>query len=124
MLAFYLERYINVLIDAIKKAEEDVGDEDEDEDDTVEQEFIVEQLLHIALTLDYSDEVGRRKMFALLRQSLSIPELPDEVTKLTVNVLRDICAPDNAGEREFCSVVLEAVADVHDTILDDMDSNG
>ena len=122
-LAFYLERYIKVLVDAVKKAEE-VGDEDEDEDDTVEQEFIVEQLLHIALTLDYSDEVGRRKMFALLRQSLSTPELPDEVTKLTVDVLRDICAPDAAGEREFCSVVLEAVADVHDTILDDMDSNG
>lgn len=117
-LAFYLERYVNVLIDAIKKAQES-AEEDDEEDDTVEQEFIVEQLLHIALTLDYSDEVGRRKMFALLRQTLSVPELPDEVTKLTVDVLRDICAPDSAGEREFCSVVLEAVADVHDTIVDD-----
>ncbi|KAI6431674.1 hypothetical protein MCOR21_003824 [Pyricularia oryzae] len=119
-LAFYLERYIKVLIDAIKRVEEQEVGEDEDEEDTVEQEFIVEQLLQIALTLDYSDEVGRRKMFALLRQTLSIPELPDEVTKLTVDVLRDICAPDAAGEREFCSVVLEAVADVHDTIVDDM----
>ncbi|OAA55580.1 nuclear condensin complex subunit [Niveomyces insectorum RCEF 264] len=125
-LAFYLERYIKVLVDAIKAAEEKEaeGDEEEDEEeDTVEQEFIVEQLLHIALTLDYSDEVGRRKMFALLRQSLSIAELPDEVTKLIVDVLRDICAPDAAGEREFCSIVLEAVADVHDTILDDVDTN-
>ncbi|KLU87892.1 hypothetical protein MAPG_06882 [Magnaporthiopsis poae ATCC 64411] len=117
-LAFYLERYVKVLIEAIKRIEEKEVDEDEEEEDTVEQEFIVEQLLHIALTLDYSDEVGRRKMFALLRQTLSIPELPDEVTKLTVDVLRDICAPDAAGEREFCSVVLEAVADVHDTITD------
>jgi condensin complex subunit 3 len=121
-LAFYLERYMKVLVDAIQRADQEAGDEEE-EDETVEQEFIVEQLLHIALTLDYSDEVGRRKMFALLRQSLCIPELPEEVTKLTVNVLRDICAPDTAGEREFCSIVLEAVADVHDTILDDMDSN-
>lgn len=120
-LAFYLERYIKVLIDAIKRAEEQEAEgEEEEEESTVEQEFIVEQLLHIALTLDYSDEVGRRKMFALLRQTLSIPELPDEVTKLTVNVLRDICAPDAAGEKEFCSVVLEAVADVHDTIVDDV----
>lgn len=117
-VAFYLERYIKVLVDAIKRiAEEDV-DESEAED-TVEQEFIVEQLLHIALTLDYSDEVGRRKMFSLLRQTLSIPELPDEVTKLTVGALRDICAPDAAGEKEFCSIVLEAVADVHDTIVDE-----
>ncbi|KAJ9134466.1 Condensin subunit-like protein [Pleurostoma richardsiae] len=118
-LAFYLERYVKVLTDALKRTSQQDVDEDEEED-TVEQEFIVEQLLHIALTLDYSDEVGRRKMFALLRQTLSIPELPDEVTKLTVNVLRDICAPDAAGEREFCSVVLEAVADVHDTIADDV----
>src|SRR3569833_2986714 len=122
-LAFFLERYIKVLTDATKRAALQ-EDEDEEEEDTVEQEFIVEQLLHIALTLDYSDEVGRRKMFALLRQSLSIPELPEEVTKLTVDVLRDICAPDKAGEREFCSVVLEADAAVHDTILVDMDSNG
>ena len=116
-VAFFLERYIKVLIDAIKRADE-MENEDEEED-TVEQEFIVEQLLHIALTLDYSDEVGRRKMFALLRQTLSIPELPDEVTKLTVEVLRDLSAPDAAGEKEFCSIVLEAVADVHDTIVDD-----
>ncbi|KUI64486.1 Condensin complex subunit 3 [Cytospora mali] len=119
-LAFYLERYVRVLTEALKRIESrEVNEDEEEEEDTVEQEFIVEQLLHIALTLDYSDEVGRRKMFSLLRQTLSIPELPDEVTKLTVSVLRDICAPDNAGEREFCSIVLEAVADVHDTIVDE-----
>jgi condensin complex subunit 3 len=118
-LAFYLERYLHALVEALKRADQQ-EEEDEEEDDTVEQEFIVEQLLHIAMTLDYSDEVGRRKMFTLLRQSLSIPELPDEVTKLTVEVLQHICAPDAAGEREFCSIVLESVADVHDTIVDDV----
>jgi condensin complex subunit 3 len=119
-VAFFLERYIKVLIDAIKRlAEQEIDEDDEEESDTVEQEFIVEQLLHISLTLDYSDEVGRRKMFSLLRQTLSIPELPDEITKLTVGALRDICAPDAAGEKEFCSIVLEAVADVHDTIVDE-----
>ncbi|EKD14712.1 uncharacterized protein L3040_002860 [Drepanopeziza brunnea f. sp. 'multigermtubi'] len=119
-LAFYLERYITVLVEALKRVNGyEPNEEDEDEEDTVEQEFIVEQLLHIAKTLDYSDEVGRRKMFALLRQSLSIPDLPEEVTKLTVEVLRGICAGDAAGEREFVSIVLEAVADVHDTIMDE-----
>ncbi|KAL7912301.1 nuclear condensing complex subunit [Trichoderma velutinum] len=116
-LAFFLERYLKVLVDAIKRVAN--LDEEDDEEDTVEQEFIIEQMLHIALTLDYSDEVGRRKMFTLLRQSLAIPELPDEVTKLTMEALRYICAPDAAGEREFCSIVLEAVADVHDTIVDE-----
>ncbi|ODA82693.1 hypothetical protein RJ55_01201 [Drechmeria coniospora] len=117
-LAFYLERYIHVLAEALRRVAEREADED-DEEDTVEQEFIVEQLLHVASTLDYSDEVGRRKMFTLLRQSISIPDLPDEVTKLSIEVLQHICAPDAAGEREFCSVVLESVADVHDTIVDD-----
>ncbi|KAI1822538.1 ARM repeat-containing protein [Xylaria intraflava] len=118
-IAYFLERYLNVLIEAIRRVNSQGDVEEDEEEDTAEQEFIVEQLLHIVLTLDYSDEVGRRKMFALLRQALSIPELPDEVTKLTVDVLRDICAPDAAGEKEFCSVVLEAVADVHDAIVDD-----
>ncbi|KAI1306684.1 nuclear condensing complex subunit [Xylaria venustula] len=118
-IAYFLERYLNVMIEAIRKVNNQGDVEEDEEEDTVEQEFIVEQLLHIVLTLDYSDEVGRRKMFALLRQALSIPELPDEVTKLTVEVLRDICAPDAAGEKEFCSVVLEAVADVHDAIVDE-----
>ncbi|KAM0256168.1 hypothetical protein ACHAQJ_005145 [Trichoderma viride] len=116
-LAFFLERYLKVLVDAVKRVAQ-LDAEDDEEEDTVEQEFIIEQMLHIALTLDYSDEVGRRKMFTLLRQSLAIPELPDDVTKLAMEVLRYICAPDTAGEREFCSVVLEAVADVHDTIVD------
>ncbi|KAF4984549.1 hypothetical protein FZEAL_283 [Fusarium zealandicum] len=113
-LAFFLERYLHVLVSAVKRVAED-----DEEEDTVEQEFIVEQLLHIALTLDYSDEVGRRKMFTLLRQALSIPELPEEVTKLAVETLQGICSPDAAGEREFISIVLESVADVHDTIVDD-----
>ncbi|KAG6001783.1 hypothetical protein E4U21_003800 [Claviceps maximensis] len=117
-LAFYLERYMQVLVETLKRVDQQ-GAEEEEEEQTVEQEFIIEQMLHIAVTLDYSDEVGRRKMFTLLRQSLSIPELPDEVTKLTVAVLQYICSPDAAGEREFCSIVLESVADVHDTIVDD-----
>lgn len=121
-LAFYLQRYTAVLIEALKKAAiEEITEDVAEEEDTVEQEFIVEQLLHIAQTLDYSDEVGRRKMFTLLRQHLAIPDLPEEVTKLTVEVLRGICAATPAGEKEFISVVLEAVADVHDTVMDEED---
>ena len=116
-LAFYLQRSCNNLIEGIKKAVE--ADGGEDEDITVEQEFIVEQLLHIAQTLDYSDEVGRRKMFALLRETLAVPELPEGVTKLVIEVLRGVCGDGLAGEREFCGIVLEAVAEVHDTILGD-----
>ena len=113
-LAFFLKRYLNDLTERLRR--NSMKAEGEDEDETDEQEFIVEQLLHIAKTLDYADEVGRRNMFALLRETLSIAELPDEITRLVVDVLREVCGVDLAGEREFCGIVLEAVAEVHDTI--------
>ncbi|CAD6584073.1 MAG: hypothetical protein ASARMPRED_001589 [Alectoria sarmentosa] len=116
-LAFFLQRYTNNLVECIRRNHRKY--EGDEEEDTVEQEFIVEQLLHIAKTLDYSDEVGRRKMFALLRETLAIAELPDEIAKLSVEVLRDVCGVEAAGERDFCGVVLEAVAEVHDAIAVD-----
>ena len=116
-LAFFLQRYTNILIDILRR--NSMRCDGDEEEDTVEWEFIVEQLLHIAKTLDYTDEVGRRKMFALLRETLAIAELPDEITKLGVGVLRNVCGAEAAGEREFCGVVLEAVAEVHDAIIVD-----
>ncbi|KAL4747323.1 hypothetical protein BDW72DRAFT_16645 [Aspergillus terricola var. indicus] len=113
-LAMYLHKYMTELLKR-KKLTKDATDVNDD--DTVEIEFIVEQLLHIAMTLDYSDEVGRRKMFSLLREALAVPELPQESTKLAVETLRCVCGPDAAAESEFCSVVLEAIAEVHDTII-------
>ena len=112
-LAFYIQQQTKTLIDCLRR---NTSKEETEEEDTVEQEFVVEQLLHIAKTLDYSDEVGRRKMFSLLRELLAIAELPDDITKLVVDVLRDVCGLEANGEKEFCGVVLEAVAEVHDTI--------
>lgn len=112
-LAFILQRYTGDLIDCLRR--NNIREEAEEED-TVEQEFVVEQLLHIAKALDYSDEVGRRKIFSLLRELLAVAELPDDITKLVVDVLRDVCGLEVYGEKEFCEVVLEAVAEVHDTI--------
>ena len=114
-LAFILQRYADDLVNSLRHNDANGASEGEGED-TVEQEFIVEQLIHIAKSLDYSDEVGRRKMFSLMRETLAIAELPDEITKLAVEVLREVCGADAAGEREFCGVVLEAVAEVHDNI--------
>ncbi|KAJ5803772.1 uncharacterized protein N7518_000075 [Penicillium psychrosexuale] len=112
-MAYFLGKYITNLLER-KKISKESGEANDD--DAVEHEFVVEQLLHIAITLDYSDEVGRRKMFSLLRETLAVPELPEESTKLVVETLRCVCGPDAAAEAEFCSVVLEAIAEVHDTI--------
>lgn len=116
-LAFFIQKYTNHLVECLRRDRS--GYEGDEEENTVEQEFIIEQLLHIAKTLDYSDEVGRRKMFAFLRETLAIAELPEEITKLCVDVLRDVCGMEAAGEKEFCGIVLEAVAEVHDAIAVD-----
>lgn len=116
-LAFFLQRYTHDLINCIRY--NGVLSEGEQAEDTVEKEFIVEQLLHIAKALDYTDEIGRRKMFTLLRETLAIAELPEEITKLVVDVLRGVCGSEAAGEREFCGIVLEAIAEVHDNLAPD-----
>lgn len=112
--AFFLQRYTNDLINCIRY--NNAMSSGEQEEDTVEREFIVEQLLHIAKALDYTDEIGRRKMFSLLRETLAIEELPEEITRLVVDVLQGLCGNEVAGEREFCGIVLEAVAEVHDKV--------
>jgi condensin complex subunit 3 len=111
-IGFYLQRYLNTLLDTIRAIEDGSGTDEE----LVDQDFIVEQLLHIAHYLDYTDEIGRRKMFSLLRDAISVAELPEEITRLAVEALRLVCNADAAGEREFTSVILEAIAEVHDTI--------
>ncbi|KAM3417354.1 hypothetical protein BST61_g5604 [Cercospora zeina] len=119
---FLLEREIKKLIQVtIESAETE--DEEYDESELAYCEFIVEQMLHMALTFDYSDEVGRRKISVLMRSSLALADLPEEVTRLVVEVLRLVCGEDAKGEREFCSVVLEAVAEVHDTIIKEDDGD-
>jgi condensin complex subunit 3 len=112
--AFLLQLHLNKLVEAVNQVA--LSPEDQDaEEDAVQQEFCIEQLLHIALTLDYSDEMGRRKMFQIMREALALSELPEECTRLVIEILRAVCG----SEEEFASIVLEAIAEVHDTISDE-----
>lgn len=46
-------------------------DADERDTDTERQlQFIVGELVNVAINLDYGDEIGRRKMFELMRKSV------------------------------------------------------
>ncbi|KAF2153187.1 ARM repeat-containing protein [Myriangium duriaei CBS 260.36] len=121
---FLLEMEIKKLVEVVKAAASGGPDGDGDEEaeeESVSREFVVEQMLTMAATFDYSDEVGRRKMFGLLRDAIAMPELPEEATRLVAEVLRLVCGDDSQGkgEREFCGVILEAIAEVHDTIMGD-----
>jgi condensin complex subunit 3 len=122
--AFLLEIQINKLVECVRGAASGGPDGDGDEEmeeESVQREFVVEQMLHMAISFDYSDEVGRRKMFGLMREALTMPELPEEPTRLCVETLRLVCGDDRTdkGESDFCGIVLEAIAEVHDTIMGD-----
>ena len=123
-----LQREIDLLADAVQAAATGAADGDggEHDDDDAEEacaarEYVVEQLLHVACTLDYADEMGRRTMFGVVRGALGGAHLPEEATRLAVDVLRLVCGGrgDAGGERQFCGVVVEAIAEVHDTVLGD-----
>ncbi|KAF2685124.1 hypothetical protein K458DRAFT_365340 [Lentithecium fluviatile CBS 122367] len=118
--AFIVQKHLNTLMELVARfavMEDDDPEYKEVQEDADEQEFVVEQLLHIALTLDYSDEVGRRQMYNIMRSALSRAQLPEECTELAVRVLRTCCG--TRGEADFCAVILEAIAEVRDTLMED-----
>ena len=61
--AFRIQDAYNSLLDSLAAAEEAVGD-DEVADD---REFILAELLRLALNLDYADEIGRRRLEQFVR---------------------------------------------------------
>lgn len=75
-LAFRIQNEYNELIDLVKSQhpardteEDEIDDEDENEMRRSDKGFVIAELLKLAVNLDYSDEIGRRKMFALVRKS-------------------------------------------------------
>ena len=64
-VAFYLQSAWTQLVVALEA-------EERDEEQELQQQFIVGELVGIAVNLDYGDEIGRRKMFELMRMSFSL----------------------------------------------------
>jgi condensin complex subunit 3 len=122
-LAEIITDRLNDLIEKNSKIAELDTVTQEEEDEFRSLEFVAEQLLHIALTLDYSDEVGRRKIFNVMRGALSLPQLPEGCTSLAVETLRTVCGKRESGEKEFISVVREVIQDVRDTLHDNDNGN-
>ncbi|ODQ66377.1 hypothetical protein NADFUDRAFT_13391, partial [Nadsonia fulvescens var. elongata DSM 6958] len=88
-----------------------------DKGDSTELEFVVEQLLIICETLDFSDEVGRRKMLSLLRNILTEDNVGDKIIEKSVQVLRKV----TVNERDFSQVLTEIISDIQDTLPADDD---
>lgn len=130
--AYILGRHLNALIESIQKfyssdLPEDHPDMMQLQEDMSDREFTVQQLLEIALSLDHSDPVGRNQVMNIAREALARAELPEGCTKVAVQVLRVCCST----EAEFSRLIVEAVAEVKDTLMaddatvtgDDVDDN-
>lgn len=75
-MAFYVQECCNVFLDVVERLEDannadSAGDVDVLEAELVDKVFILNEMLNISTKLDYSDEIGRRKMFAVMRKSSS-----------------------------------------------------
>jgi condensin complex subunit 3 len=69
--AFRIQEVYNSLLDSLAAAEEAGGD-DELADD---REFILAELLRLALNLDYADEIGRRRLEQFVRRCLILASM-------------------------------------------------
>lgn len=70
-IAFRIQEYYNLLLE-MNPSLTSAGLKDDDpqkkEDEFAAKELVLAELLNLAVNLDYSDEIGRRKMFQLVRK--------------------------------------------------------
>ncbi|KAF8424272.1 nuclear condensing complex subunit [Boletus edulis BED1] len=86
-------------------------DLDEPLDDILlDAEFVISEMLKLAVNLDYADEIGRRKMFQFVRDTIGQEGLPEGLVARCLDVLR-VLSP---SERDLIRVVVEVVHELRD----------
>ncbi|KAG2363036.1 nuclear condensing complex subunit [Suillus spraguei] len=117
-LAYYIQAAYNAYQEDLEVAEQERvirGEPTEEEEEArIDKEFVIGEMLKVAVNLDYADEIGRRKMFQLVRDMISQEALPESLVARCLDVLR-ILSPN---ERDLIRVVVEVVHELRD-ISDD-----
>lgn len=128
-MAFFIQSSYNRLIDQFRTREVEDNENanpfdvssrrtrDQDgtwEAEQLDLEFIVGELFRIAVNVDYGDEIGRRKMFSLVRDMISQKGLPDALVPGCLDVLRKL----TPGERDFIRLIVEVVQVMRDPGVD------
>lgn len=114
-LAFRIQGVWTALAETIATADEQAEEESDEVDEELRslamaQASILESLLHIALNSDYGDEIGRRKMFTMIREMISHSGLPQSLIEPCIDVLLKL----SAGQRDFVRIVVEIVQELAD----------
>ncbi|KIM46792.1 hypothetical protein M413DRAFT_23143 [Hebeloma cylindrosporum] len=91
--------------------EEQEGEEDEEmEEELTKREIIMGELLKMVLKLDYGDEIGRRKVFSVVKDMLAHPQLPPGLIERCLDVLKEIMP----SERDLIRVIVEIVVELRE----------
>jgi condensin complex subunit 3 len=117
-MAFRIQERYNKLMDLVKcELDEHPTRTDKQEEDRVRreeermsQEFMLTELLKLAVNLDYADEIGRRKMFQLVRAMIAHQALPEGLASRCLDVLRKL----SDSERDLIMVVVEVIHELRD----------
>ncbi|KAJ8516410.1 hypothetical protein ONZ45_g6279 [Pleurotus djamor] len=81
---------------------------DGDEDERTEKELIIVEMLRLATQLDYADEIGRRRMFSLVRQMMAQRALPSCLLAPCLDLLREL----SNSESDLIRLVTETINDL------------
>lgn len=118
-LAFRIQDAYNVLADQIQEDEALLKDpeflEDEEarvhrEEARLDMELTIGELVRLAKHADFQDEIGRRKMFQLVRGMLAQTILPESLIPCALDVLRVLAA----DEKDLIRLVVEVVHELRD----------
>jgi condensin complex subunit 3 len=71
-LAFYIQNEYNSLSSLLETTTQNEEEDQAQEQAVIEKTFIVQEMLKLAVDLDYADETGRRQMYSLARKLSSL----------------------------------------------------
>lgn len=111
-LAFRTQAAWASLLEKLEEEGEQLEEQQREERDLtlVSRQSILSSLLHVSMSADYGDEIGRRKMFGLVRDMISSSLLPEPIIEPCLDVLLKL----SAGQRDFVRIVVEIVNEMWD----------
>jgi condensin complex subunit 3 len=115
-LAFRIQLAYNHLIECHQRHDneanpfESIEEQRKAEDEILDYEFVVGELFKLALNMDYADEIGRRKMFALVGEMIRQEALPESL----IPGCLDILAKLSPSERDFIRLMVENIQSMRD----------
>ncbi|WFD43046.1 chromosome condensation complex Condensin, subunit G [Malassezia psittaci] len=110
---------LNLLLQ--QHANEELADDDDDDlpaiqdDSSLARVFVVNEMLSLAIHCDYGDEMGRRKMFMLVRDMLANAWLPAALIPKCLDVLLRL----SSGQRDFVQMIVELVQELDTDLLEE-----